>query len=535
MSTTYAAPGQLPAVAFGARTHALAGRIDWSRLPRWAWLGAGAAALPMASLKWNVAPLAWVAPVPFLLFARYHGHRWVNRFWLLTALLVATNLMTLKFFTAPIPWIMVPAYGIPIATGLWIVYLAWDAIRRRAGDRWGIYVFPALMALLETASYRLTEFGVWGAAANTQLDDLRLLQLASVAGVGGIGFMMAWTASTAAALLSARDRAGLRVHLAALLAVIGAVYTFGSLRLHAEQRGATVRVAGVVADLGPTPAGLPSGPAVAANTDELFERTREAARRGARLIVWNEAATVVEPAAESLFVRRGLAVARENRVDLVIAYIVPLATSQFRMENKYVWLSDGGEVLEVYYKHHPVPGEGSVRGKGPLKGIDRPFGVTAGAICYDYDFPGMALGHAAAGAGLIAVPASDWRGIDPYHTQMARLRAIEGGFSVVRPVRWATSAAFDAYGRSRATLSHFEDNDRIMMATLPVTRVRTIYSRIGDSPTILYVLIVIAAIVLSRRRPRTRVTEVAIGRDTERWIPKTTALLGIILLFPILA
>jgi apolipoprotein N-acyltransferase len=201
-------------------------------------------------------------------------------------------------------------------------------------------------------------------------------------------------------------------------------------------------------------------------------------------------------------VNRGAELARRRGVDLVLAYIVPLVGSDYTMENKYVWIGDDGEVLETYFKHHPVPGEGSVRGTDPLRRINRPYAVTAGAICYDYDFPGMALGHAQLGVGLVVVPSSDWRGIDPYHTQMARVRAIEGGFSVLRPVRWATSGAFDAYGRARATMPHFEENDRIIEATLPTKGVATLYSRIGDSAALGYALIAIGAITVGRRRRR---------------------------------
>jgi apolipoprotein N-acyltransferase len=100
------------------------------------------------------------------------------------------------------------------------------------------------------------------------------------------------------------------------------------------------------------------------------------------------------------------------------------------------------------------------------------------------------------------VPASDWRGIDPYHTQMARIRAIEGGFSVVRPVRWATSGAFDAYGRQRAAMSHFEENERVMLATVPTTPAPTLYASIGDSAAMLYLLILIGALAAGFRRRR---------------------------------
>jgi len=92
----------------------------------------------------------------------------------------------------------------------------------------------------------------------------------------------------------------------------------------------------------------------------------------------------------------------------------------------------------------------------------------------------LAREHAIGGAGVVVVPSSDWRGIDPYHTQMARVRGIEGGFSVVRSVRWATSGAFDALGRTRGTSSYFE-GERLMIARVPVTQIPTLYTHIGDA------------------------------------------------------
>ena len=84
---------------------------------------------------------------------------------------------------------------------------------------------------------------------------------------------------------------------------------------------------------------------------------------------------------------------------------------------------------------------------------------------------------------------------------MAEVRGIEGGFAMVRPVRWSTSGISYTYGRTRATLSHFEDNDRILMAQVPVGRVETVYSRIGDALPIACGLVVLTAIgVLLRRR-----------------------------------
>jgi uncharacterized protein (DUF2141 family) len=50
----------------------------------------------------------------------------------------------------------------------------------------------------------------------------------------------------------------------------------------------------------------------------------------------------------------------------------------------------------------------------------------------------------AAGADRLLVAAADWPGITPYHSDMTRLRAIEGGFGRVRAARYGRSLIADA-------------------------------------------------------------------------------------------
>lgn len=103
----------------------------------------------------------------------------------------------------------------------------------------------------------------------------------------------------------------------------------------------------------------------------------------------------------------------------------------------------------------------------------------------------------------MVVPSSDWRGIDPIHTQMAAVRAIEGGFSVLRSTRMGLSAGIDRHGRMRGWLSSHESSERLLTVTLPASGVVTVYSRIGDA--LVYVgigYVLWAATSILRRRQR---------------------------------
>jgi len=126
---------------------------------------------------------------------------------------------------------------------------------------------------------------------------------------------------------------------------------------------------------------------------------------------------------------------------------------------------------------------------------------VGGAICFDYDFVDICLQNANNHISLAVVPSSDWKGIDDYHAKMAMVRAIEGGYSLLRPVRGATSIASDAHGNIRASISYFENSDKVMMASLPVKEIRTLYERVGDLfvwLNLLFVLI-IAGVYLKNR------------------------------------
>jgi apolipoprotein N-acyltransferase len=457
----------------------------------------GALLWAASGMRWNISLLAWIAPVPFLLYARQIDHKrgWL---WLALALQLGMALQIAKIVTYPLSPLFVPLFSVPMALSSFVLILLFELMRRRLGDRFGLLLFAALIVLFEWISWNFSEFGSWGASAYTQLENLPLMQTLALFGLSGIAALMAAVAAWTAAFIGAEKPRTLLEAGAVIAALILASHIYGSIRLFAKPDTHTVTVAGVLTDVHPSPAGFPDKKTIARGTEQLFSRSKRAIERGAKLVVWNEGATVVEGKDEAAFIERAQELAKQGQADLVLAYIVPIDGMK-RFQNKYLFIDASGRVLERYLKHHPVPGEGAVKGTAPIRVLQRPYGKVAGAICYDYDFPGLAQKHAALKAGLVFVPSSDWLGIDPYHTQMARARAIEGGFSLLRPVRWATSAAYDHLGRPRATLSHFEQNERIMLAELPVVHRATFYSQTGDLLVWLAGLIVMVGLALVGR------------------------------------
>lgn len=466
----------------------------------WAFL---AFAFTVLSLnRWGIAALSWVAPVPWLVLAlRVQSQKGWGAFFGL-ALVTQVTAMA-KAVSEPISPIIAPMFGIPQAFGTLLLAFVWRAARLRGGPRAAVLVYVGFALLAELFVVRTSDLGAWSSSANPLVTDLTLLQLCSLFGLGGIALLLALTSALVATLLTVPSpRLFVRDIVVAALLVVAA-YGYGAYRLDAGTNEArSVRVAAVTTSLGMGKEGLPSDAALRKNTDELFLRSEAAMRLGAELVVWNEAAAFMRPEDESAFVARARALAARYQKELVLAYGVLVQEEPFRFRNEYLWLDGQGQTVELYAKHHPVPGEPSVRGEDPLRAHDHAWGRAAGAICYDYDFPEMALAHGKLGADLVVVPASDWRAIDPYHGEMARVRAIEGGFSVLRPVRWATSFGFDALGRVRGAMAA-SDPQHMLIMTLPTQRVDTLYVLWGDWPVVLLGSALLSAglyIMVTRRR-----------------------------------
>lgn len=466
------------------------------------YLALGALLIVAANLRWGVGVLAWLAPLPLMRFLRL-APGWRPRMALAVALPVAWTLAVVKIITAPLPFAAAPGFGVPVGLFFVAAYLAWDALRRRADDWRAALSFPALMVGVEWLQARSTPLGSWGAVAYTQLDDLPLLQMASLFGLAGVGWIVYGVAAALDRGFAAPPAERRRWFAGVALAVLAA-HAFGFARLTGEARhGRMVNAAAVGTDASFGRAPLPSAADIQRVENALFDRTQRAAAAGASLVVWTEAATLVYPERQRELLSRAAAAARVLNIELVAAYVVPVSQAPLLYENKYVWLRPDGETDQVYLKHEPVPGEPAIRGTDPPRVVNTAFGRASGAICYDYDFPYLAARHARLAVDVIALPSSDWLGIDPIHTQMASLRAIEGGFSILRSTRMGLSAGIDPYGRLRGWLSSHESDERVLVVTLPAESVPTLYARIGD--TLVYLGLAYAvwvSVALWRARPR---------------------------------
>lgn len=467
-------------------------------------LAGGAALVAASSMRFGVAELGWVAWAPFLVAMGARGSRRDHGWLFFYATLAMVGAIS-KIVTPPITWPMMLAFVIPSSLVMFGSLAVAGWVIRRLGAVWGIYFFPAITVTVEWIFYTFTPQSTWGAAGLTQVDNLPLVQFASIAGLAGLSFLVALGSSVTAAV-AIRGFGDMKRHVALFAMLFIAAQVYGQIRVVNPAPGKTIRVAGVSAPLGveKLPQILRGEYDTRQADDELFARTARAADLGARVVVWNEAATIIDKSDEDSFVARGRELARERGIDIVMAIGVIISRDPFKWQNRYHWIGKDGAVADVYDKRHPTPGEGPIPGLAHPSVVDVDGAKLSGAICYDYDFPEIALNNAWAGAGLALIPSSDWKGIDPVHPKMARLQGVAAGISTFRPVRAATTIAADQYGRIIASMQ-YEGPNKVMVADVPVGQVPTLYAATGDIlpwGTALFCLAGIIAATMRRDAPK---------------------------------
>jgi apolipoprotein N-acyltransferase len=137
--------------------------------------------------------------------------------------------------------------------------------------------------------------------------------------------------------------------------------------------------------------------------------------------------------------------------------------------------------------------------------------------CGDVNFPNPTRDYAAAGARLMAIPASDEDVNGRQHAIAGMLRGVENGMSIAWAGQRGTLLVSDAYGRVLAE----DRTDRtrpfvIVTADLPAGPGSTFYTRTGDWFPWLCAILAVAGLIGSRPFRRRDVTTPAVpGHLTE--------------------
>jgi apolipoprotein N-acyltransferase len=403
-------------------------------------------------------------------------------------------------------------------------------------------LFPALFALclgwlrsslglralaLAPAAWVTSELGrtyfwsgfPWLLLGYSQTTVLPIAQVASVVGVFGMSALVAAASSAIAFFAVSRSRVSIAGLLVTAVALVG-IAMWGNHRLQngvLTETGPSVRVALIQGNIPQDEKWDPARAHAILNT--YLSMTREAAAKGAQLVIWPESSTPFPFQDDRVGGEAIRALVRETGIELL------LGSDQINHQTKEYYnaaflVRRDGSVGAVYQKMHLVPFGEFVPLQdllffvGPL--VEAAGAFTAGeemvmlptrhgpistAICYEIVFPGLVRESVLKGSQLLTTITNDaWYGRSsaPFqHFLQASMRAIEQGRYLARAANTGISGFVDPYGRVVQHSGIFEG--AVMVRDVRMLQVPTIYGRIGDLFAYVCAALTFAALLFLRR------------------------------------
>lgn len=475
-------------------------------------LAVGLVAYLLSSGRWNLWIMAWIWPFALLYFSRQTKSK--KQFMLLAAAIIAGQI---------IKWLNILDAGYILDAAICAVWaLCWVAAfaaDRLLYDKFGGFVstliFPAVIVSFEfirTFSF----FGSFGAAAYTQAGILPLMQIVSVTGSFGLSFLIMWFGSVM--VHAVNGGAGWKKILAVYAAVMIAVFSYGGIRIAAApvDYSETVKVASIVSPYYRLFSdGEYDSISYEESKDYLISEAKRAADGGADIACWSEEAFAIKDSEETDFLDTAKALAVEYDMNMVLAYeTADTDNSEDGLSvNKLLIITSEGETVE-YIKTKLVPvieAANYVRGTGQIPTMVTDDAIISAIICFDDSYMSYVHGFGAdtdpefENTEILVVPSWDWSSVDKAHTYASEFRAIENGFSLVKPTYDGITTAVDYQGH---VIDRFHTNDTgfdtVQFADVPVDSVETVYEKAGTAIDLALgavgVVLVLAGVVLTRRK-----------------------------------
>ncbi len=462
--------------------------------------------------KFGHAAFAWVALVP-LLVALHGATGWrAARLGYVTGAVSAIGLLYWTAFVVfqyggGIPRVVAVLITLSLcfAFAVFPLLFGWLAGRLLAAfGSTGLLALPFVWVATEYLRVNTFFEFPWCLLGYSQQPFLPVIQIASVTAVYGVSFILVLTSALATlAIVAPSRRAAAVVSLAALVALTWGLGSWALSRPLPETGRITVGL--VQGGIRQEDKWLPEN--AWSNVGRHLELTREAARRGARLVVWPESAVPFlydeEPA---------LAAQLEELVRRDSLYLYfgnddrePSPPPRGRIFVGAKLLGPNGEITARYRKMHLVPfGEYvplqwlfTLGGRVAAKVVQEVSDFTPGSepvtgeveghkiggyICYEAIFPGLVRRFPAEGAELLVNITNDaWYGTTsaPYqHLAMAAFRAVENRRYMVRAANTGITAVVDPWGRILEPTKLFDRT--VLVREVPFVAETSFYTRHGD-------------------------------------------------------
>ncbi len=383
--------------------------------------------------------------------------------------------------------------------------------------RRAILLAPAVWVSTELARTYFWSGFPWLLLGYSQTTVLPVAQFASIVGVFGMSALVAMVSTSLAYFAVSRTRGSI-ITVGATAAALVAIAVWGAKRLEKNElvtQGRPVRVALIQGNI---PQDQKWDERQADNIRNTYlTLTREAAAKGAQLVLWPESSTPLPYMDDKAGGERIRAVVRETGIELL------LGSDDINHQTKSYYnaaflVRKDGTVAGVYQKMHLVPfGEFVPLQQllffvGPL--VEQVGGFTPGpemvvlptshgpistAICYEIVFPRLVGESVARGSQLLTTITNDaWYGHSsaPYqHFLQAQMRSIEQGRYLARAANTGITGFVDPYGRVLGKTEIFER--AILVGEVRLLDGRTIYGRIGDLFAYICAALTLVALLLS--------------------------------------
>jgi apolipoprotein N-acyltransferase len=421
-----------------------------------------------------VAALTWVAPIPVLLLAPRVSWPVATGVAFGAYLLGTANTWAFQLRSHDTPlW----PVGIMIDFGMSVVFvlavLAFRLQLRRGRPLLAAIAAPAVWTGALYVVSVSNPMGLGGTFANLQGDVPVVLQSAAVAGMWGVEFLVMLAPAAVAVLLAPDVRVAWRARAAVTGAVVLALALgAGALRLAMTDTGPTQRVAAVATNQRVWAPGLDTAAGkdlVAGYLDRIA-----ALPDGVRTVVLPEQSFSSDEARPAALFDPMRQTAKSRDLDIVVGFAYQNGKAKYNYA--LLFPAGGGEPV-TYLKHHDMVSP---------PGHDLVFSPTSGVrvgmeICLDINHADPTNDYAAAGADLLAIPASDETDNGWQHSRTALLRGVENGLPVVWSDRTGMPMITDGLGRVLAD-AHTGGPGAFttVVADAPVGPGATPYTRFGD-------------------------------------------------------
>ena len=376
---------------------------------------------------------------------------------------------------------------LPVLFAVALVFLGRTERRWQTATRyrWFVIAVPLLWVGLDSLFNGSALLATWGYPAYALFGHPTLIQPVSVFGTQALNLLILLVNYAVAALFL---RGVPSRRWVAVVAATAIAWLAVGLPLLGSTAGTTaMRVAAVepgISSWHPA-AVMPMNEFVDNYLRPYVDGTRQAAVRGARIVVWPEVALSFDPRKMGTAELQSLAA--ETNTFIVMGFVNGPGT------NNATVLAPNGEFLGVYGKQHPVRFLGERSVPSPVRVYPTDVGRLATIICYDLDYLDTAREAGSRHAQVVAVPSHDWGEIASTHYTHLVFRAVENRLSFVKADAAWDSAVIDPHGRILARAVHPGGAPDLLVTEVPLGRGRAPAQVIG--PWVPWIALVLAALV----------------------------------------